>query len=164
MDFGPEAIETLLKRMEDYRERLVVIVAGYPDRDLRRFLDSNPSLRSRFAREIVFPDYSTADLVAITERFASDLEYRLGAGAADELARLFDKSRRGPGSATPARAHRLRQALNSHALRLAGQDDLGDVDAGTLQTLTTGDVAAASQTLRADGYESDWGFFRRRRR
>ena len=164
MDFGPEAIETLLKRMEDYRERLVVIVAGYPDL-MRRFLDSNPGLRSRFAREIVFPDYSTADLVAITERFASDLEYRLGAGAAEELTRLFDKSRRGPGFGNARFARTVfEQALNSHALRLSGQDNLGDVDAGTLQTLTTGDVAAAAQTLRADGSESDWGFFRRRRR
>src|SRR5213079_2040932 len=77
LDFGREAVETLLKRMEDYRHRLVVIVAGYP-RLMHRFLDSNPGLRSRFSREIVFPDYSTDELLAIAERFAREYEYRLG--------------------------------------------------------------------------------------
>src|SRR5688572_31321758 len=85
LDFGSEAVETLLKRMEDYRHRLVVIVAGYP-RLMNRFLDSNPGLRSRFSREIVFPDYSTEELLAITRKFALDHEYELSPDA-EEIGR-----------------------------------------------------------------------------
>ena len=90
-DFGPEAVETLLKRMEDFRHRLVVIVAGYP-RPMERFLDSNPGLRSRFSREIVFPDYTTDELLAITRRFAAESEYVLTEGAEAALRRTFDWS------------------------------------------------------------------------
>jgi type VII secretion ATPase EccA len=168
LDFGPEAIETLLKRMEDYRHRLVVIVAGYP-RLMNRFLDSNPGLRSRFAREIVFPDYRTEELLAITERFARENEYRLAPGTEDALRGIFDGAERteGFGNARFARTI-FEQALNTQALRLAGVNgaELGELDADALTTLTADDVLAAARGLgegRAASDPNARSFWRRRR-
>lgn len=75
-DYGKEAIATLLKRMEDDRDRLVVILAGYTD-DMKRFIDSNPGLQSRFNRYIEFPDYSAEELHQIFLSSAKKYEYKL---------------------------------------------------------------------------------------
>jgi AAA+ superfamily predicted ATPase len=148
-DFGPEAIETLLKRMEDYRHRLVVIVAGYP-RLMHHFLQSNPGLRSRFSREIVFPDYSTDDLVAITRKLAAGYEYSLDDEAAMTLRQILANAARGEGFGNARFARTLfEQALNAQALRLAGVQgtELADLERSELMTLTADDLTAAARTL-----------------
>jgi stage V sporulation protein K len=154
-DFGQEAVETLLKRMEDYRHRLVVIVAGYP-RLMEQFLDSNPGLRSRFAREITFPDYSTDELLAITGKFAGDNEYVLTDDAEHSLRRLFDHARRGEGFGNARYARTIfEQALNAQALRLAGVSGatLAELEPAALMTLTGDDIAAAGSALGQDVVE-----------
>jgi type VII secretion ATPase EccA len=152
-DFGPEAVETLLKRMEDYRHRLVVIVAGYP-RLMDEFLNSNPGLRSRFAREIDFPDYSTHELLAITAKFAAENKYVLTEDADEALARIFERARRGEGFGNARFARTMfEQALNAQALRLADVTGpaLAELEPSALMTLTGEDVSAAAKALGEDG-------------
>jgi stage V sporulation protein K len=83
-DFGNEAIETLLKLMEDHREEIVVIVAGYRDK-MNQFLESNPGLRSRFTRFIDFPHYSAEELFQIFEALAIEGSYYVSAEFAHKL-------------------------------------------------------------------------------
>lgn len=146
IDFGSEAIEVLVKRMEDHRDRLVVIVAGYPDL-MHRFLDSNPGLRSRFSREIEFADYTTAELVAIFRKMAGDADYDVAADADTSLADIFDAAgrRKGFGNARYARTL-FEQAVSRHALRL-GSDDVATLDHDALTTLTANDIRSAAALL-----------------
>jgi len=169
LDFGAEAIETLLKRMEDERERLVVIVAGYP-RLMERFLQSNPGLRSRFSREIDFPDYTTDELLAITRKFAAEHEYTLGEGVEDALRRTYDSAGRGEGFGNARFARTIfEQALNQQALRLAA-GGVETAERTELQRLSVEDVVAAARGMGipdptgAAEEPPPFSIFRRRRR
>lgn len=87
-DYGLEAIATLLKRMEDNRDRLVVILAGYSD-EMKQFIDSNPGLQSRFNRYIHFEDYSSEELTLIYEFNLSKFDYRLTDEAATAIRQVM---------------------------------------------------------------------------
>jgi len=88
-DYGQEAVSTILKRMEDYRDRLVVIVAGYKD-EMHRFIDSNPGLQSRFNRYIDFPDYSAQELKDIFKMYLKKNQYALAPDAEEYLSEMLD--------------------------------------------------------------------------
>jgi len=138
--FGQEAIDTLLKEMEDKRDRLVVIVAGYP-RQMQQFLASNPGLPSRFTKTIAFPSYEVDDLVAILRAMAQREGLRFGHHTQPLVEDYFLRARGLPnfGNGRTARTllERIREA---QAVRLAPQLAGGAVD---LAQLTVSDVRAA---------------------
>jgi SpoVK/Ycf46/Vps4 family AAA+-type ATPase len=88
-DFGREAIETLLKMMEDHRHELVVVVAGYTTK-MDEFLSSNPGLRSRFNKFVHFEDYTAEQLKRIFISFGKKADYKLSAAAEEKLMEVFN--------------------------------------------------------------------------
>ena len=120
-DYGQEAISTLLKRMEDDRDRLVVIIAGY-SREMKRFIDSNPGLQSRFNRYIDFPDYTGGELFDIFNMYVKKNQYRLDADAAEFLRHALDSAvlhkDRNFGNARYAR-NKFEKAIQEQANRLS---------------------------------------------
>lgn len=143
-DFGPEAVAELLKRMEDDRDRLAVIAAGYP-LEMDEFLASNSGFRSRFGATIHFEDYGPAELVSIFEKFAADADYALDEDARLELARVMERLHaardRYFGNARTAR-NLFDDVVAHQAQRLLAGD--GTPDRAALVQLTEADVKAAS--------------------
>jgi SpoVK/Ycf46/Vps4 family AAA+-type ATPase len=112
-DFGREATDTLVKLIEDHREDIAVIAAGYPD-EMHAFIESNPGLRSRFPRTIHFPDYSTDELVSIVESMCKKASYTLTAGARDATRTFFDGQVRDKGFGNGRIARNLFESAMAH--------------------------------------------------
>ena len=137
-DFGREAIDTLVKMMEDHRDRLVVIAAGYPS-EMATLLAANPGLESRFPRTIHFPDYTDEELVDILAILGDNRHYELTDGARDAAQAWFAAVPRDQGFGNGRLARNLLEAaIARHASRLVGVEDPTDED---LLTLTAEDVA-----------------------
>lgn len=90
--FGDEAINTLVQEMEDHKDDVIVILAGYSDR-MKQFINSNPGLRSRIAFNVQFDDYSTDELSAILERFAGNSGYEFGPGSKEKARDVIEKAK-----------------------------------------------------------------------
>ncbi|GGS17624.1 sporulation protein [Streptomyces humidus] len=118
-DFGKEAIDTLVKLMEDHRDSVVVIVAGYTA-EMERFLSVNPGVASRFSRTITFGDYGPGELLRIVEQQAEEHEYRLGPSTADALLKYFTELPKGPAFGNGRTARQTFEAMvERHASRVA---------------------------------------------
>jgi SpoVK/Ycf46/Vps4 family AAA+-type ATPase len=139
-DFGKEAIDTLLKFMEDNRDRIIVIVAGYRN-EMRRFIESNPGLSSRFTKTVDFPAYGAGDLCEILRRMAARQEFSLPDDFASALTPWIEERSKAPdwGNARSMRTL-LEKAREAQAMRIATGAD-ADAD---LSQIATADILEAT--------------------
>ncbi|HHV78886.1 MAG TPA: AAA family ATPase [Firmicutes bacterium] len=137
-DFGKECIDVLVKAMEDHRNELVLILAGYRD-EMARFLQANPGLRSRFPIQIEFPDYSPNELLQIAELMLKKRQYRFTSEAREAFFRRIEGALRTeliPGNARMVR-NMVEKAIRRQALRLVSKTD---ATMDELMTITVAEV------------------------
>ena len=141
-DYGQEAIEILLQVMENQRDDLVVVLAGYAQR-MDRFFESNPGFRSRVAHHIDFPDYSDDELLRIAEQMLDKQNYLFDTKATAALADYIARRRAQPHFAN---ARSIRNALDRTRLRQANrlfESARGPLDAKALSTISAEDITAS---------------------
>ncbi|MGL5867405.1 MAG: right-handed parallel beta-helix repeat-containing protein [Dermatophilaceae bacterium] len=122
-DFGQEAIDTLVKLMEDHRHEIAVIAAGYTG-EMLQFLDANPGLASRFSKTIVFENYATDELVEIVTRMAAADDYEMLPDLVDGIREHFDTIERGPNFGNAREGRKLFEEMRktqSQRLRMLGR-------------------------------------------
>ncbi|MDC8004864.1 AAA family ATPase [Aureisphaera galaxeae] len=145
-DFGTEAIEVLLKKMEDHRKELVVIVAGYPD-EMEDFIESNPGLQSRFNRYFTFDHYKPKELVAIFELFCTKNDFALNQEAKEKLEFIFDKlyekRHKSFGNARAAR-NLFEKIIEYHANRIVS---ITPITEELLKTIVEEDIPPVNKTV-----------------
>jgi SpoVK/Ycf46/Vps4 family AAA+-type ATPase len=142
-DFGQEAIDTLLKLMEDHRDDVVVIAAGYTDR-MNGFLSSNPGLASRFSRTVEFANYTADELVTIVAGLSAGHRYELADGTADALRARFEQLPRDATFANGREARRVfEEMIGRQAQRLATGPDVTAADLTRLLPVDAGAAAPA---------------------
>lgn len=138
-DYGNEAIATLLKRMEDDRDRLIVILAGYSD-EMQGFINSNPGLQSRFNKYIDFTDYTAGELLDIFKLYANKFEYQITPEALNVLSTLFtkavDEKKRGFGNGRYVR-NIFDKTIELQSTRLSGE---GKLSVSTLMEILPEDI------------------------
>jgi type VII secretion ATPase EccA len=138
-DYGAEAIATLLKRMEDDRDRLVVVLAGYTN-EIKEFIDSNPGLQSRFNRYIQFDDYSSEELAEIFKRNLRKSRYKIKRDAFEKLQRVIERAvASGDKNFGNARYVRnlFEKVVQNQANRLARMESIGNDE---LSIITVDDI------------------------
>ena len=141
-DYGQEAIEILLQVMENQRDDLVVILAGYKDR-MDTFFQSNPGLSSRIAHHLDFPDYGAGELMQIAQQMLAQQAYRFGEGAEEAFARYLERRIAQPHFAN---ARSVRNALDRARLRQASRlfaDRARQLTADDLSTIAAADILAS---------------------
>ena len=141
-DYGQEAIEILLQVMENQRDDLVVILAGYHDR-METFFQSNPGMRSRIAHHLDFPDYAVSELLHISNKTLAQQNYRFGAGAEQAFEKYLGLRIQQPQFAN---ARSVRNALDRARLRQASRlfaDRDRVLTADDLRTIEAPDILAS---------------------
>jgi probable Rubsico expression protein CbbX len=141
-DYGQEAIEILLQMMEDHRDDLVVILAGYKDR-MNTFFRSNPGMSSRVAHHIDFPDYSVDELFDIAQIMVGTMHYRFDGEAAATLREYIARRMQQPRFSN---ARSIRNAIDRSRLRMANRlfaERDRPLDRAALETITAQDIRAS---------------------
>jgi probable Rubsico expression protein CbbX len=149
-DYGQEAIEILLQVMENQRDDLVVILAGYKDR-MDTFFQSNPGMSSRIAHHLAFPDYDVAELLQIADRMLASGHYQFGASAREAFDAYLQRRIRQPHFAN---ARSVRNALDRARLRQASRlyaDRESALSAEVLSTIAASDILASRVFANPEG-------------